>query len=340
MIIVLLISFSIFPVPPSVSVPPPLTLRLAANATNITLDCYGYGKPTPDVKWKKDGRIVQVVSHIESGHAHSVVQVVSGSRAFPWNVTSRLYMRTAGVTYADAGNYTCEANNSVPEHRSANRTIEVLCEWKHSKVLKLHTHRRRRCHHHHHHSPRLSISSSSNRNLHRRRGRHHHHRYRHHSLRLRLLFLFALRVLVCTHLVFTFTFLKLWHSKTCIWINSSCELYPRSWTQLHSGANQPHCSRRVQRDPQVQRCWRPHSPRDVVLHRWRPAFPLDARRRHYRTAGEKHSPVRGQLHVWSSEPSRKNQQYRQARSWWYAHIGYNLLIIGFCGNEIFTLGIC
>ena len=45
-----------------------------------------------------------------------------------WNVTSRLYVRLSGVTYQEAGNYTCEVLNGVGSQRSVNATTEILCK--------------------------------------------------------------------------------------------------------------------------------------------------------------------------------------------------------------------
>ena len=94
---------------------------------NITIECRGYGKPTPDISWKKNDQIVQIVKDFGSNYTQSVVQVVGSGPSL--NVTSRLYLRTAGVTYEEAGNYTCEVSNGVLVNQSSSATIEVLCKW-------------------------------------------------------------------------------------------------------------------------------------------------------------------------------------------------------------------
>ena len=57
-----------------------------------------------------------------------VVQRVLNTSGDPWNVTSRLYVRLAGITYLEAGNYTCEVSNGVGNRGLVNATTEILCK--------------------------------------------------------------------------------------------------------------------------------------------------------------------------------------------------------------------
>ena len=116
-----------FPVPPKIYVPEPHVLKLENDWKNITIDCYGFGKPLPSVVWKRYGVGVKNVSTFSSSHLEEVVQVIRRHGLPPWNVASRLYLRTGGITYNESGNYTCEVFNGVGGNLSTERTIEVLC---------------------------------------------------------------------------------------------------------------------------------------------------------------------------------------------------------------------
>ena len=64
-----------------------------------------------------------------AGSRNRVVQtLLDQNENFPWNVTSRLYLRVAGVTYQDAGNYTCEVFNGVESNHSLRDTLQVFCK--------------------------------------------------------------------------------------------------------------------------------------------------------------------------------------------------------------------
>ena len=68
------------------------------------------------------------VAAVTANNRDHVVQMLFNTTDAPWNVTSRLYLRSNGVTYQEAGNYTCEVSNGVGIHGSVNATTEVLCE--------------------------------------------------------------------------------------------------------------------------------------------------------------------------------------------------------------------
>lgn len=69
------------------------------------------------------------VAVVDKLNATEVVQILFSTAAdSQWNVTSRLYLRVAGATYEDAGNYTCRVHNGVGRNESLSETIEVLCE--------------------------------------------------------------------------------------------------------------------------------------------------------------------------------------------------------------------
>ena len=57
------------------------------------------------------------------------VQVISGISSPLGNATARLFLRVAGVTYNESGNYTCVANNTVKgKALFTKQTVEVLCK--------------------------------------------------------------------------------------------------------------------------------------------------------------------------------------------------------------------
>lgn len=58
---------------------------------------------------------------------NNVAQIVSIS-SDPWNISSVLYLRVDGVTYNEAGNYTCEVYNGVDENKTVETTIRVTCK--------------------------------------------------------------------------------------------------------------------------------------------------------------------------------------------------------------------
>ena len=114
--------------PTSIYVSRPSTVVLTRGAVNETIDCNGNANPKPTVVWKRSSGYIRSVKYHSFNDTRNVVQVISDDISQPLeNVTSRLYLRTAGVTYEEAGNYTCEvfSNNSV---QVKSRSVEVLCK--------------------------------------------------------------------------------------------------------------------------------------------------------------------------------------------------------------------
>ena len=77
----------------------------------------------------KGAEHIASVSAITGNNSDRVVQLSFNTSGVPWNVTSRLYLRTDGVTYQEAGNYTCKVSNGVGDEGIVNATTEVLCEF-------------------------------------------------------------------------------------------------------------------------------------------------------------------------------------------------------------------
>ena len=112
-----------------VYIPKPHVLKLLNQTKDVKVDCYGYGKPLPSVMWKKDGVEVKNISVFSEAYNNQVVQVFDFSRSSSWNISSRLFLRTGGITYTEAGNYTCEVFNGVDTNHSEQQNIEVLCTY-------------------------------------------------------------------------------------------------------------------------------------------------------------------------------------------------------------------
>lgn len=111
------------------TVSPTNELKLLKYDKYITVDCHGYGKPTPKITWMRNNKSILTVKNFTADYGDKVVQAIfEPSEASPWNVTSRLYLRVNGVKYQDAGNYTCEVFNGVGTNISATDTVEVLCK--------------------------------------------------------------------------------------------------------------------------------------------------------------------------------------------------------------------
>ena len=108
---------------------PSQELNLLKHEKNVTAYCQGYGKPRPDVKWLRNGKEVKKAKKSMNDYRNEVVQATLGpTKESPWNVTSRLYLRVDGVTYPDAGNYTCEVFNGVGSNDSLKETLQVFCK--------------------------------------------------------------------------------------------------------------------------------------------------------------------------------------------------------------------
>ena len=121
--------FSFFLAHSRVFIPPPQELNLVKNLQNVTADCYGYGKPAPKVIWIHNNKDIPTVPSLTDETRGNVVQMEFEPRAgSPWNAGSRLYLRADGVTYQDAGNYTCEVFNGVGGNISATDTLQVFCK--------------------------------------------------------------------------------------------------------------------------------------------------------------------------------------------------------------------
>lgn len=114
---------------PKVFLSGPVTRILKRGDKNINITCYGNGYPQPTVLWTKKGEeTIPQFSEFSPNYTDRVVQVVSSHvMSLLDNVTSRLYLRTDGITYKEAGNYTCSANIEVGG-KPAEKIIEVLCE--------------------------------------------------------------------------------------------------------------------------------------------------------------------------------------------------------------------
>ena len=115
-------------------VPPQLLLSSAAlilrrNERNVTVDCYGYGKPLPIVTWRKGNESIRRRnSTLTTNGRNGVMQMSFNTSGRPWNITTRLYLRTNGITYEEAGNYSCEVFNGVGGNVSTDGTVRVFCK--------------------------------------------------------------------------------------------------------------------------------------------------------------------------------------------------------------------
>ena len=82
--------------------------------------------------WIRNRSAITTVKQYNEDYSTSVVQVITGISSPLQNVTARLYLRNAGVTYKEAGNYTCVANNTVKGKRSVvEQNLEILCKLHH-----------------------------------------------------------------------------------------------------------------------------------------------------------------------------------------------------------------
>ena len=108
---------------------PTKELNLFKYDKNVTVNCHGYGKPAPKVTWIRNKKEIPTIYNFTDKDRKEVVQAIFQPRKeSPWNVTSRLYLRLDGVTYQDAGNYTCEVFNGVGGNISASDTLQVFCK--------------------------------------------------------------------------------------------------------------------------------------------------------------------------------------------------------------------
>ena len=93
----------------------PGEITLSIGQRNLSFVCYGEGYPMPTVVWKKDGN---------AGVFTTTTMNVSST-----NSSNRLEIRPAGVTYQEAGNYTCEVYNGVDGKSKVSDKLEVICEY-------------------------------------------------------------------------------------------------------------------------------------------------------------------------------------------------------------------
>ena len=106
----------------------PLVRSFVPGESNLTIDCYGNGKPQPNVTWYYNGKPVRIVNQVYPSYTSDVVQVIWTDISDKiQNVSSRLYLRPSGIRLNDAGNYTCKAWNAV--NGSDEKTVEVLCRF-------------------------------------------------------------------------------------------------------------------------------------------------------------------------------------------------------------------
>lgn len=109
----LLLSF--FSVPAGIFLPPPKVHRLSLGERNVSFICFGQGYPMPSIVWKKDGNLTEYPI------------VTTNLSAI--NSSKRLEIRSDGVTYQEAGNYTCEVYNGADGLAAVFDTLEVICEY-------------------------------------------------------------------------------------------------------------------------------------------------------------------------------------------------------------------
>lgn len=124
--------------PTSVEIAKPFTRVYRRGLTNVNITCYAIGYPKPTLEWRRYGATVQTVSNIAEIYKHDVVQVIRDDVSGEENLLkmySVLYLRPSGITYDEAGNYTCIANRSI-DGTSAQKTIEVLCKLEIARILR------------------------------------------------------------------------------------------------------------------------------------------------------------------------------------------------------------
>ena len=79
----------------------------------------------------KSGKEIPVVAKQPGNRTHKVVQYLKSAIDHPLDyVSSSLYIRTAGVTYNESGNYTCivSSNFTLIQEKQLKQNLEVLCK--------------------------------------------------------------------------------------------------------------------------------------------------------------------------------------------------------------------
>ena len=109
-------------------VPQPHLVKLYRGDRNISIDCYGYGKPAPTLLWKRNGVSVAIVPEFNDSYVNDTVQVIRKEHPRHWNVIASLYLRNNRVTYDDAGEFVCEAHNTAAGNTSARQPINIVCK--------------------------------------------------------------------------------------------------------------------------------------------------------------------------------------------------------------------
>ena len=110
-------------------VPQPHLVKLNRGDLNISIECYGYGKPTPAVLWKRYGVPVAIVPEFNDSCGNDTVQVIRKGHPTDWNVITSLYLRTDGITYHDAGEFVCEGHNTAAGNSSERTSVEIVCKF-------------------------------------------------------------------------------------------------------------------------------------------------------------------------------------------------------------------
>ena len=105
------------------------TLKLLDGEKNQTVVCHGSGYPSPHIVWKKDGQDIATASEVTANDTQRLLQVISNSSSLPLaNISSSLYLRVGGLTYDEAGNYTCVVTIESQVKTKASQSLEVMCE--------------------------------------------------------------------------------------------------------------------------------------------------------------------------------------------------------------------
>ena len=104
-------------------------LKLFIGAKEKSVICNGNGFPDPTIIWKRNGEVIPIVTSLTSNDSDHVVQVLSNKHTVPLaNISSTLYLRVGGVTYKEAGNYTCVVKILGGLSNAAIQSVEVICE--------------------------------------------------------------------------------------------------------------------------------------------------------------------------------------------------------------------